>query len=180
MCFNDGEKFDLDEMRTAGQKKVGAELSEIIYALMGKMATPLQGRLSMGPDQAQLAAMNTMYGVGGRAGYNPGKYPMYGFGGFPPFERPVAPPIDELRPDPVGPPPPPPKDTGTPVGPIDGGGPVDSETIAPGPPDTASVDPGNQGNQDVDPGKSIEPFSRPYRQRRPYSGPSFFDPYQSR
>jgi len=77
-----GSEIDLKEMRTEGQKEMGNILGPLMAAGIGQGATPFGGQLSAGSDQAQMAAMNTMMGIGGQGQYNQQPYPMYGFGGF--------------------------------------------------------------------------------------------------
>ena len=79
-----GTEIDLKEMRTPGQIDMGNVLGPLIQAGIGQGATPFGGQLSMGPDQAQMAAMNTMMGIGGQGAYQPGAYPTMAPQGGPP------------------------------------------------------------------------------------------------
>ena len=79
-----GTAVDLKEMRTPGQKEMGNILGPLLQAGISHGATPFGGQLSMGPDQAQMAAMNMMMGIGGQGGYQPGRYPTMAPGSGPP------------------------------------------------------------------------------------------------
>jgi len=65
-------------MRTPGQKEVGNVLGPLLTAGISQGATPYGGQLSQGPDQAQMAAMNMMMGIGGQGPYQQQGYPTMG------------------------------------------------------------------------------------------------------
>lgn len=98
-----GSEIDLKEMRTPGQKEMGDILGPLFQAGISQGATPFGGQLSMGPDQAQMAAMNTMMGIGGQGGYQPGGYPTMAPQGGPPGPN-VSPrdPYSSIPPRPPG------------------------------------------------------------------------------
>ena len=77
-----GEKIDLKEMRTEGQKEMGDFLGPLISSGILTGATPFEGQLTAGSDPAQMAAMNTMMGIGGYGPYTGGSGGTGGFSGF--------------------------------------------------------------------------------------------------
>jgi len=73
-----GTELDLKEMRTPGQKEVGNVLGPLLTAGISQGATPYGGQLSANPDQAQIAAMNMMMGIGGQGQYQQQGSPTMG------------------------------------------------------------------------------------------------------
>jgi len=80
-----GSEIDLKSLKTPGQNQMGEILGPLILQGMQKGATPFTGQLSAGPDQAQMAAMQAMMGIGGQGPYQQQSYPTMGApgqGGF--------------------------------------------------------------------------------------------------
>jgi len=75
-----GEKIDFEDLRTPEQKAIMAMLGPIIQAQMKTGATPYSGMLSAPYDVGQIAAMNTMMGLGGYGGYNAPQMPLFPIG----------------------------------------------------------------------------------------------------
>ena len=73
-----GKEIDLKSMKTPGQRQMGDILGSLIVGGMQQGATPFGGQLSAGPDQAQMAAMNAMMGIGGQGPYQQQGYPTMG------------------------------------------------------------------------------------------------------
>jgi len=70
-----GEKIDFEDLRTPEQKAIMAMLGPIIQSQMKTGATPYSGMLSAPYDVGQIAAMNTMMGLGGYGGYTAPQIP---------------------------------------------------------------------------------------------------------
>lgn len=71
-----GEPIEMEDLRTEGQQNVMANLGALLMPNIGKTRAPYPGMLSAPPDQAQLAAMDTMMGLGARAYYNAPQFNM--------------------------------------------------------------------------------------------------------
>ena len=84
-----GEEIDFKDLRTDEQKKIMSLLGGMIAGNINRGATQLQQPRTAPPDMGQMAAMNTMLGVGGYGGY---QYNPYPYGMQPPIG--MAPPYD--------------------------------------------------------------------------------------
>jgi len=97
-----GEEIDFKDLRTEEQKQMMQLLGGIIAGNIKKGATPFPGPRNAPPDMGQMAAMNTMMGIGGYGpySYNPipmGSQPPIGMGApfpLPGPNGPVPPPDD--------------------------------------------------------------------------------------
>jgi len=78
-----GSEIDLKSMKTPGQNQMGEMLGPLLAQGMRQGATPFTGQLSAGPDQAQMAAMQAMMGIGGQGQYQQQGYPTMGAPGQP-------------------------------------------------------------------------------------------------
>jgi len=106
-----GEEIDFQDLRSPEQKAIMAMLGPIIQAQMKIGATPYTGMLSAPYDVGQIAAMNTMMGLGGYGGYNAPQMPLYPFsvsGGYNPTPPEPPPPLPPNPPPPIPPDPSPP------------------------------------------------------------------------
>jgi len=66
----EGKPVELQDLRTAGQKEAMEKLGGYLTPSIGQTRDPYPGTLSAPYDPGQLAAMNTMMGMGGYAGYD--------------------------------------------------------------------------------------------------------------
>lgn len=79
MGSKEGEPIDYTNLMTPGQIEVMENLGSLMGQNLGRPATPYPGQLSAPPDISQLAAMNTMMGIGGYGGYTAPQFPGYGY-----------------------------------------------------------------------------------------------------
>ena len=93
-----GEEVDFKEMRTEEQKQMMSLLAGLISGGMQQGATPFPGQRNAPPDPGQMAAMNTMMGIGGYGPYTYGPSP---YGNQPPMGMPtpfpMGGPVDEPK-----------------------------------------------------------------------------------
>ncbi|GAG28191.1 unnamed protein product, partial [marine sediment metagenome] len=61
-----GEPIEMEDLRTAGQKNIMESLGKYLLPNIGKTRAPYPGALNAPPDPGQLAAMDTMMGLGAR------------------------------------------------------------------------------------------------------------------
>ena len=78
-----GSELNMRSFKTPGQNQMGEMLGPLLAQGMRQGATPFTGQLSAGPDQAQMAAMQAMMGIGGQGQYQQQAYPMMGAPGQP-------------------------------------------------------------------------------------------------
>jgi len=66
----EGKPIEMQDLRTDDQKAIMKALGNYLMPNIGKTRAPYPGALNAPPDPGQLAAMDTMMGLGGRGFYN--------------------------------------------------------------------------------------------------------------
>ena len=65
-----GEPIEMKDLRTEGQQEIMEKLGDYLALMIEQTREPYTGQLNAPSDPGQLAAMNTMMGLGTRAFYN--------------------------------------------------------------------------------------------------------------